>query len=256
MFIVNNDDVIRLQTVSKLFNLRDLIKPCGETHQFLQPPISPGTHLMHGSYLYIMDSDVVNEDIASNQIHAKSSLLWRVMDQVLKSSSLNVKQRENAFLLQFQTLNTKLLTLRGLMIQHLQSHYPQFSASSIASDNAIRERFHQIRCQSLDLNRRQIENRENIQIILSLKQCMKQRYIWLRPSLLPKESTTYLVSSIIQSVINGLNRSEILVFGYLERTQRALEIIKGISHDVIMLIFQLAVLEECFDISCFLHSLD
>ena len=194
-------------------------------------------------------SDITNEDIASDQIPAKPSLLRRVIQEVLQKYAVDAMEQENAVLLEMQMLNKKMRVLRDNLDGFLMSTNVNVQEYE-AEEDAVRERFGEINSALKGIGRKQIEVRNRLQILYSLEECMKAKFSL--ETLHQKKSTVHLISSIIESTRSGLHRNQILVFGYVTRTQRECGINRELPQDVVQLICEFAVLEECFDISDFL----
>lgn len=47
-------------------------------------------------------------------------------------------------------------------------------------------------------------------------------------------------------MLQGLNRSELLVFGYIAETQENENVRNSVPQDVVLMIFEYALLDECF----------
>ena len=212
-----------------------------------------------------------------------------MIGEAIENSCIVTHQEEEVQLQEIMAINEEMRTMRDSVNNYVSDGHGHDEDDPLQEsqydENVIQRKFNSIEARIASATRCRNQIYDKLQKIYSMRQCMEyllpgHYQVWMNR--IQQRETEILLQSaeragdafempnveeiqrefkiwcrdsislspIIQSTFRGLNRGKLLVFGYIARAQQDGDITRNLAVDVVSVICEYVVLEECFEGFC------
>ena len=218
------------------------------------------------------------------ELSVSKRLLLMMIGEAIRKCCIYTQQQEHSILQEMMEMNDEMRILRDSFDKYFLNEDVSENTHQEHNENMVRDKFHSIQQKLIHITQSQNQLHEKLRILHSVEQSTKsfedqyqinfctesgdgiERQMQcanklgdtlempnldeLQRNFERRCGNTISLSPIIRTVVKGLKRGKLLVFGYIAEAQTNGDITRDLPDDVMLVICGYAVLEECFKRCC------